>query len=101
MKMLVNVKFPHEIFNKYTLDGTIGQKLNKIFEEIKPEAVYFTEMWGHRGVILYIDLASESDVPKIAEPFFLLFNADVKFSIVMTPEMLEKAGLDKLGKQWS
>ena len=101
MKMLLHVNFPHEIFNKYTKDGTVGEKLKKILDEIKPEAVYFTEQWGHRGAIMLVNLASESDVPKLAEPWFLVFNADVKFHIVMTPEMLEKAGLDKLGKKWT
>ena len=101
MKMLVHVSFPNAEFNKYVKDGTVNKKMDKIFDEIKPEAVYFTELWGHRDVTLFIDLASESDIPKIAEPFFLMFNADVKFHIVMTPEMLEKAGLDKLGKKWA
>jgi hypothetical protein len=101
MKMLVHVKFPHEVFNKYVKDGTAGQKLEQILAEIKPEAVYFTEQWGYRGAIMLINLASESDIPKIAEPWFLMFNADVKFNIVMTPEMLKKANLDALGKKWA
>jgi hypothetical protein len=42
-----------------------------------------------------------SEVPKFAEPWFLSFKADVQFHIVMTPEELERAGLEKLGKKWS
>ena len=101
MKMLVHVSMPHAEFNKYVKDGTVGKKMEKIFDEIRPEAVYFTEQWGHRGAIMLVDITSESDVPKIAEPWFLIFNADVKFHIVMTPEMLEKAGLEELGKKWA
>jgi hypothetical protein len=41
-----------------------------------------------------------SDVPALAEPFFLNFQADCKFRILMTPEDLQTAGLNELGKKW-
>ena len=41
-----------------------------------------------------------SKVPAFAEPWFLTFNADVQFRVVMTPEDLKKAGLDEIGKKW-
>jgi hypothetical protein len=31
----------------------------------------------------------------------LLFNADVEFHAVMTPDELGRAGVDALGKKWS
>jgi hypothetical protein len=99
--MLLNVKFPHEQFNKAVRDGSVGQKIGRILEEIKPEAVYFTEQNGQRGAILIIDMADSSNVPSFAEPWFLAFNADVEFRVVMTPEDLQKAGLEELGKKWS
>ena len=37
----------------------------------------------------------------ILEPWFLAFNADVEFHVVMTPDDLGRAGLDALGKKWS
>ncbi len=101
MRMLLNVKFPHEQFNKAVKDGSVGQKVRHILEDIKPEAVYFTEQNGQRGAILIIDMADPSKVPSFAEPWFLVFNADVEFRIVMSPEDLQKAGLEELGKKWS
>jgi hypothetical protein len=101
MKMLLQVKFPHEAFNAAVRDGSLGKKMQRILEEIKPEAVYFTEMDGTRGAILIVDLENPSKVPSIAEPFFLQFNADCKFRIVMTPDVLAKAGLEELGKKWA
>ncbi|MGB8991787.1 MAG: hypothetical protein WCD80_07005 [Desulfobaccales bacterium] len=101
MRMLLNVKFPHEEFNKAVRDGTVGQKIRRILENAKPEAVYFTEQNGQRGAILIIDLIDPSKVPAFAEPWFLTFNADVEFQVVMTPEDLQKAGLEDLGKAWS
>ena len=101
MRILLNVKFPHEPFNKAVKDGSAGGKLRRILEEVKPEAVYFTEQNGRRGAVLIIDLADPSKLPSIAEPWFLTFNADVEFRIVMTPEEVQKAGLEELGKKWS
>jgi hypothetical protein len=101
MRMLLNVKFPHEEFNRAVRDGTVGQKVRRILDDIKPEAVYFTEQNGQRGAILVVDLGDPSQIPAFAEPWFLTFNADVKFQIVMKPEELQKAGLEELGKKYS
>ena len=101
MRMLLKIKFPHEEFNQAVRDGSVGSKMRRILEDIKPEAVYFTEQNGQRGAILIIDLIDPSRVPALAEPWFLTFNADVEFHIVMTPEDLQKAGLEELGKKWS
>ncbi len=101
MRMLLNVKIPHAEFNQAVRDGTLGQKVRRILEETKPEAVYFTEQNGQRAAILIIDLADPSKVPSFSEPWFLVFNADVEFHIAMTPEDLQKGGLEGLGKKWS
>jgi hypothetical protein len=101
MRMLIHVKIPHKEFNVYIKDGSVEQKIKGIFNEIKPEAIYFTEYNGRRGLIIITDVAEPSMVPKIAEPWFLMFNADVEFHIVMSPNELEKAGLGTLSKKWA
>jgi hypothetical protein len=100
MKMLVHAKFPHEPFNTMTKKGEVGKVINKILEEIKPEAIYFTEYKGRRGAIMIVDVPDPSKVPSVSEPWFLMFNADVSFHVVMKPEDLQKANLDALGKKW-
>ncbi len=100
MRMLLKVRFPAEPFNTLVRKGEAGKLLQSILDALKPEAVYFTEEDGKRGAILVIDLANPSDVPKIAEPFFLNFNADCRLRVVMSPEDLKTAGLDALGKKW-
>jgi len=99
--MLLHVKIPHEPFNTAVKDGTAGTKIQRILHELKPEAVYFTESQGRRGGILIVNVDNPSKVPTFSEPWFLTFNADCEFHIVMTPEDLAKAGLDELGKKWS
>ena len=101
MRMLMHARIPHEPFNAAVRDGTVGQKIKRILDDAKPEAVYFTEYKGQRGAIMIIDVADPSKVPAVSEPWFLAFNADVEFHIVMTPADLERAGLDALGKKWS
>ena len=52
------------------------------------------------GVIIIADLPEPSQVPKIAEPWFLLFDAQVEFHMAMTPQDLQRADLESLGKKW-
>jgi hypothetical protein len=101
MKMLLNVVLPTEKFNESVRDGTVGQKLSRILDEQKPEAAYFTGQEGGRSVILIVDVAEPSMVPTLAEPWFLLFEAEVDFRIVMSPADLAKAHLDEIGKKWA
>lgn len=100
MRMLLNVVIPHEPFNTAVRQGTAGATIKRILDETRPEAVYFTELDGTRGAVMIVNVDSPSQVPSLAEPWFLNFNADCKFRIVMTPEDLGKAGLDELGKKW-
>jgi len=100
MRMLMNVKIPHQPFNAAVKDGSAGAKLAKILEAIKPEAVYFTEQNGHRGAVLIVDLPDASKVPALAEPWFLTFQAGVEFRIVMSPDDLKNSGIGKMGKRW-
>jgi len=101
MRMLLTVTIPHEPFNTLVRQKKAGAILQRILGELKPEAAYFTEENGTRGAALVIDVAEPSRVPFFAEPFFLSFNADCRFRLVMSPEELGKAGLDKLGEKWA
>lgn len=100
MKMLMTVEFPHEPFNTLVRAGKVGEIIGRVLESLKPETVYFTEQDGKRGGILLIDVQDASEIPRFAEPFFLNFNANCKFRIAMSPQDLQKAGLDALGKTW-
>ena len=100
MRMLLHISFPHEAFNAAVRDGTAGQKLGRIMDETKPEAIYFTEQQGGRGAVMIVDVSDPSKIPALAEPWFLTFNASVEFRVVMTPDDLQKASLDQVGKKW-
>jgi hypothetical protein len=100
MKMLMQVRFPVGPFNAAVRDGSAGPKIQRILEALKPEAAYFTSHTGRRGGTLVVTVNEASDIPRLAEPFFLTFDAEVEFEAFMTPEDLARGGLDALGKEW-
>lgn len=100
MRMMIDFNFPLEPFNTLVRNGTVGQKIEQIMDDIKPEAAYFSERGGKRGGIIIVDVADPSKIPAIAEPFFLTFNASVEFHVVMSAEELGRAGLEELGKKY-
>ena len=79
MRILLRVTFPVEPFNTFVKDGSASSKMKHILDDLKPEAAYFTELGGRRSGILIVHLESTSQIPAIAEPWFLTFNAQVEF----------------------
>ena len=100
MRMLMMVQFPLEPFNTAVRNGTVGKLIERILAGGKPEAVYFTEQYGNRGCVCVVNVENASQIPFYAEPWFLTFEAECEFRIMMTPEDLAKAGLEELGKRW-
>ncbi len=100
MRMLLQVTFPHGPFNAAVKNGSAGDKIKRILEDAKPEAVYFTEMDGLRTGILIVNMDDVAQIPRYAEPWFLTFEADVRFRAVMSPDDLARGDLDALAKKW-
>ena len=100
MRLLMNVKIPHEPFNTLLRKGQAGEIIQEIIKELKPDSIYFTEQGGTRGAVAIVNIENESEIPSLSEPFFLKFNADCEFRVVMSPEDLAKAGLEELGRKW-
>ena len=101
MRFVLHVTLPVEKFNQAVRDGSIGEKMHRILEDTKPEAAYFCAEDGKRGGFLIVNLQDTSDMPRLAEPWFLMFDATVEFLPAMTPQDLQRAGLDDLGKRWA
>lgn len=51
-------------------------------------------------MIMIVDMLSTSELPKIAEPWVLTFEATIHARPAMTPEDLAKARLGELGKRY-
>ena len=101
MRVMIEANMPVQRFNEAVKNGTAGPVIKQILEETRPEAVYFTENGGHRTCVMIVDMAEASQIPSLAEPWFLNFDAEVHFRIVMLPSDLMKAGLEGLGQKWT
>ena len=92
MRMLLRVSIPVNAGNAAAKDGTLGTTVEKILADLKPESAYFfADDNGNRSGSIVFDMKDTSDIPAIAEPWFLAFNAKVSFRPVMSPQDLAKA----------
>ena len=92
MKFMIKALWDVEKGNELARNGTLGKTAQAILEEIKPEAAYFVAESGKRSAILIVNLDDASQIPAIAEPWFLAVNATVEFQPVMEMDDLKKAG---------
>ncbi len=90
MRFLVKVSFPVEAGNAAAKKNGF-KVIQKILKEQKPEAAYFIADGGRRTGILIIDMEDASDLPRIAEPWFLALNASIEATPAMITEDLQKA----------
>ena len=92
MRMLMKVTIPINEGNKAILDGTLASTMSAILADLKPEAAYFAEDNGARTGFIFFNLADSSQIPAVAEPWFLAFNAKVELRAAMNLEDLKNAG---------
>jgi hypothetical protein len=100
MRFLMTITLPVERFNQMVRDGTAEQTMARILDDIKPEAAYFFAQDGKRSGILVVNMSDTSEIPRLAEPWFLHFDAAIALQPVMTPADLQKAGLAQIAKKW-
>src|SRR5271169_2076433 len=75
MRMLLRVSIPVETGNAAAKAGTLGPTIEKILADLKPEAAYFlADDNGNRSGSILFDMKDSSQIPAVAEPWFLAFN---------------------------
>jgi hypothetical protein len=102
MRMMMQFSIPVEAGNHAASTGGFGPAFQKTLEALKPEAAYFLSgASGERGGFIVFDMKDASQIPAIAEPFFLAFHAKVTFTPVMNAQDLAKAapGIEKAVKE--
>ena len=98
MRTMLKVSLPVEAANRAIKDGSLPRIMGSTMDELRPEAAYFYTERGKRTVVMVFDLKEPSQIPVVAEPFFMGLNADVQFTPVMNAEEL-KAGIERAMKK--
>jgi hypothetical protein len=70
--------------------------------EIKPEAAYFVAENGGRTQYLVVNADDATSLPSLAEPWWLLFKADVSVLPAFTLQDMESLGpaIEDIGKKF-
>lgn len=97
MRMLLKMQMEVEAGNRAIKDGSFGEMLEGVMDQIKPEAAYFTAIDGKRTALIFFDLREPAQIPAVAEPFFMGVNAAIELLPVMTAEDVQK-GLEEAAK---
>ena len=92
MRFMLKAVLDTEKANAAARAGILGETIQDIVAELKPEAAYFTDDRGKRTAYIIFDMRDASQIPAVAEPWFLAFKAEVEFHAVMVPKDLNKAG---------
>ena len=91
MRTLLTVTMDVASANKAIMDGSLPKIIQSTVERIKPEASYFfANNDGSRCGLMVFDMKDTSEIPPIAEPFFMGLNAKVNFLPVMNSDELQK-----------
>jgi hypothetical protein len=79
------------------------RSIEGILADLKPDAAYFfADDGGQRSGSIVFDMKDPSQIPAVAEPWFLAFNAQVSLRPIMNPQDLAKAGpsIGKAAKEY-
>ena len=98
MRCMMKVSIPVEQGNEAAKNGTLGSTIESILSELKPESAYFSDWDGQRTGFIVFNLKETSQIPAVAEPWFLAFNARLEFHPCMNVDDLKSA---KSGIEWA
>ncbi len=98
MRTMLKVSMQVEAGNQAIKDGKLPKIMENALQTLRPEAAYFFAENGLRTAMMFFDLKDPSQIPVIAEPFFMGLNATVEFTPVMNADDLKK-GLASVAEQ--
>jgi hypothetical protein len=97
MRMLLKVQMEVEAGNRAIRDGSLAETLDRVMGQIQPEAAYFTALDGKRTALIFFDMESPSQIPSVAEPFFMGLDAAIEIVPAMNAEDV-RTGIEEASK---
>jgi hypothetical protein len=99
VRTMMKVHIPVEKGNQAIRDGRMSKIVEKMMDDLHPEAAYFAADHGQRTMFVVFDLADSSRIPVSGEPFLLDLDAEIEFTPVMNAEDLQRgmAELEPVG----
>ncbi len=94
MRFLLKASIPVEAGNRAANEGRLAKTIESILADLRPEAAYFLDENGQRTAFIFFHIQHNSEIPKVAEPWMLAFNASIEIHPAMAVEDVMKAGLD-------
>lgn len=92
MKFLVKATIPVEAGNRLiSQPAEFFDLVTKILADVRPEAFYFALADGQRNNYFVVNVNDGSELPRIAEPFWLAMNAHIEFIPIMDHADIEKS----------
>lgn len=98
MRVMLKATLDTEKSSEAIRQGKLPELIKGTMDRIKPEAAYFMPDEGQRCCVFVFDMQDSSDLPPLAEPFFMELGAKVEVLPVMNLDDLQ-AGLSALGRQ--
>ena len=95
MRMFLKVQMEVEAANRAIKDGSLPKIVQGFVDAAKPEGIWFTALDGKRTMVAVFDLASPTQIPPLAEPFFMGLGASIELSPAMDLADLQ-AGVSNL-----
>ncbi|TDD80723.1 hypothetical protein E1202_30105 [Saccharopolyspora karakumensis] len=97
MRMLIRIRPDLRLANSTIADGSMKEAMERAHEQLKPEASYFLPQDGQRTALFICDIADESQLVALLDPFFSNLEAKIDVFPVMNFDDL-RAGLDQLSR---
>lgn len=95
MRTLMTIQMDTEATNHAIRDGSLAKTMESTLEQLHAETAFFTTHDGQRTAYVVFDLQDTTQIPELAEPFFMGMNAKIDLSPVMNADDLQQ-GLARL-----
>ena len=86
MHFLMKATIPVDVGNDMVKDPDMGDQMETVMGDLKPEAVYFCLEGGQRTIYFLVNVQDSSEIPSLCEPLWHTFSADVEMIPAMTQD---------------